>query len=64
MAALFTEVVSRTFTAGVLAGLTIEARIPRVSFPREVGSVHVVVRPVGGTSPYRDKIVAVERWKP
>ena len=61
--ALFTETVSRTFTGGALEGLTMEVSIPRVSDPRRIGTVHEVAKPCGGTSPYRDEVIAVERWE-
>lgn len=61
-ATLFTEIVTRTFTGGVCEGLTLEMAIPRISKPREIGSVHEVAKPVAG-SPYRDVIVGIERWE-
>lgn len=54
----YTEVVSRTFVSGILEGVTIEQRIPRISKPRAIGTRHLIKSVFGST--YDDTILAVE----
>lgn len=62
MRLLFTEVVSRRFTAGILAGITIEERIPRLSKPRPVGQTFKG-RGLTAGSRFEDTIIRVEPSK-
>ena len=51
----------RTFTGGVLQGLTIlqQWREDAQDAPKP-GTTRIVFKPYGGSSPYRDYVVAVE----
>ena len=62
MAILYTEVVSRRFTGGILAGIVTEQRIVGVPKPRKVGATQKVRKPIAG-SPYVDTVIAVEECK-
>lgn len=62
MTALFTEVVSRRFTSGILSGIVIEQRIPRLSNPRPVGQTFKG-RGLTAGSTFEDTILRVEPSK-
>lgn len=60
---LYTEVVSRKFVSGILAGIVIEeVRIPRISNPRPVGQTFKVRGSTAG-SRYEDTIIRVEEYR-
>lgn len=54
---LYTEVVMRTFTGGLLDGISVEQRIPHISNPRPIGSVQRVLSLY--TSSYLDEVVDI-----
>lgn len=55
---LYNEIVSREFVGGVLAGITIEQKIYRVSDPAEVGTKRFVRSTFG--SDYIDTVIGHE----
>ncbi len=58
--ALFTEYTRRTFTDGLLKGLTVGVYIPRISNPAPVGTVRECAP--DGCSPYREEVTRVEPY--
>lgn len=62
--ALFNEHVLRTFTSGLLDGVTIPVTIVRLSAPAPVGTVRTGKSLSGpGGSAYREEVVRVDEYR-
>lgn len=56
---LYNEIISRTFTSGILKGITVTLVIPRVTNPRDVGNVFKG-KGLPKDTAYTDTLLAVE----